>query len=84
MLVVGKVDALCATDQYLVRIRPFGPIFPGMPPCPPWLLVDSKKTPQAPALILKAAEEDWSVAVYYDPTWTVTAVCARFYPKDGD
>lgn len=84
MLVVGKIDALCATDQYLVRIRPFGPIFPGMPPCPPWLLVDSKKTPQAPALLLKAAEENWTVAVYYNPTWTVTAICVRFFPRDGD
>jgi hypothetical protein len=84
LLVIGKIDALCASDQYLVRIRPFGPQFAGGPPCPPWLLVDSKKTPQAPSLLQKAAEESWTVAVYYDPTWTVTAVCVRFFPEKND
>lgn len=83
LLVVGKIDALCASDQYLVRIRPLGPQFAGVPPCPPWLLVDSKKTPQAPSLLQKAAEESWTVAVYYDPTWTVTAVCVRFFSDEG-
>jgi hypothetical protein len=81
---VGKIGALCASDQFLVRIRPIAPLFPGEHPCPPWLLVDPKKTPQAPSLLQNAAEEDWTVAVYYDPTWTVTAVCVQFYPKDGD
>jgi hypothetical protein len=84
LLVIGKIDALCASDQYLVRIRPLGPQFAGGPPCPPWLLVDSKKTPQAPSLLQKAAEESWTVAVYYDPTWTVTAVCVRFFPEKND
>lgn len=84
MLVIGKIEALCAADQYLVKIRPFGPQFAGTPPCPPWLLVNAKNTPQAPSLLLKAAEESWTVAVYYDPTWTVTSVCVRFFPDDDD
>ncbi len=82
MLVVGKIDALCTADQFLVRIRPIGPQFAGTPPCPPWLVVDSKLTPQASALLLKAAEKSWTVAVYFDPTWTVTSVCVRFFPAD--
>lgn len=82
MLVVGKIDALCAADQFLVRIRPIGPQFAGTPPCPPWLVVDSKVTPQASTLLLKAAEKSWTVAVYFDPTWTVTSVCVRFFPGE--
>jgi len=80
-MVIGKVGALCASDQFLVKILPIEPPCAGAPPIPQWLIFDKKVTPEGISLVSKAAEKDWTVAVWFGPDWVVTSVCVQLYPK---